>query len=665
MAIIKFVENPPKTKVSLKKTINYIKQPAKTRPDLVGGKDCDWNRTYDDFMEVKEEYDKTDGIMGRHMIMAFDVKDNITPELAKQLAEELLQNKLFNGFQVLYGVHLDKEHIHVHFLINSVNMKTGKRWHQTNTDLYNLISHSNRLCREHGFSEIEFKQDKGHVSDASIHNRFDSWKYELHLAVINAAHRSADRMDFIGFMRDLGYLVDWEDNKKYITFTTPLGKKCRNRKLYPRNKFGKKTLEKEFEDNAKLSSEDELKKMQQQLLDAVKKVDAKYPLSALLESEEELDIDGRSYQNWYRSNRDNLIDDDKYDLYSSLGVSMKYATSMEDFTERLGKHGIKVEFDTEANVSVFTSKQEVEYDNTELYKGDEKYSPSALSEIFARNQSVKDFRKLFWKTLKESKTFTDFQNNIAENGFSCEVNENGDYAFRDKNGNVFAKDIMHKDFSDIFTDKYLIRFLLSQKWAADSIDDFFERLTDAGCSFEPEDENHNKLRYRLDGQECRDKRFNMDELISYFNLKRDRSELRNVIYQTIRYSVSKSDFINKMEQLGYKVEWGDDEKIHYTTPQGNTFSSEDFKSAYLQVEMMRERFAQNEERAAAESFDNNYNIFWNFIRLFRSRDDAPVTSAMSMIGADLTGEKLREFLYHFERGSASRYNRNLYNDFSM
>lgn len=44
MAIIKMIKNPPKTKSNLKKLMNYITQPAKTRPDLVGGFNCDWNK---------------------------------------------------------------------------------------------------------------------------------------------------------------------------------------------------------------------------------------------------------------------------------------------------------------------------------------------------------------------------------------------------------------------------------------------------------------------------------------------------------------------------------------------------------------------------------------------------------------------------------------------
>jgi hypothetical protein len=82
-------------------------------------------------------------------------------------------------------------------------------------------------------------KDKGH-----------SWKYELFLAVSEAKRYAVSREDFIYKMKQLGYQTEWSDNRKYITFTNIDGKKCRNRKLYPPEKFTKEALEQRFELNA-------------------------------------------------------------------------------------------------------------------------------------------------------------------------------------------------------------------------------------------------------------------------------------------------------------------------------------------------------------------------------------------------------------------------------
>ena len=58
-------------------------------------------------------------------------------------------------------------------------------------------------------------------------------------------------MDFIKKMNQLGYQVIWQDDRTYITFTTPDGKKCRNKKLYPPERFTKENMDRVFEENRK------------------------------------------------------------------------------------------------------------------------------------------------------------------------------------------------------------------------------------------------------------------------------------------------------------------------------------------------------------------------------------------------------------------------------
>lgn len=535
MAIIKMVKNPPKSKSSLKKAINYITQPGKTNPELVGGLNCDWRKAYDDFIDTKAEFDKEDGIQAKHMVMSFDVKDELTLNTAKEIADKLLQDKMFDGFQVVYAVHRDREHIHTHFLINSVNMETGRRWHQTSTDLNNLKLRSNRLCREYGLSEIELNQRNGAKTDAEYHSRFDSWKYELYLAVLNSARRSVDIEDFKNLMESIGYGVKWETNKKYITFTTPDGKKCRNRMLYPRCKFTKEALQKLFDYNLQYYGTERMKYFQQVLINKLNnQADTKYQFSSLVETEE--NIKSMIYQEWYDNNREYLLNDDKFDVYKCIGYAMKHAADENDFKNRLQHMQIGVEFDKEANVSVFISKQGVEYGNCELYQG-EKYAPDKLLEVFSDNR--------------------------------------------------LKKELIVQEISD-------------------------------------------------------------------------RQELCNTIYQIRRYATSKENFIKKMEGLGYEVDWNSDGKIEFTTPNGKKLDNiMDLKPPEIFSALaLEEQFSQNH-------LNNDFDILCNFLHIFASNCSTPVTTSMSLVGSELTGEKLKEFMYHFEQGTASIYNRNLENDFSM
>ena len=56
---------------------------------------------------------------------------------------------------------------------------------------------------------------------------------------------SSNKEDFIKSMNKLGYQVNWTDTRKYITYTTSEGYKCRDNKLYE-EKYTKGAMENEF-----------------------------------------------------------------------------------------------------------------------------------------------------------------------------------------------------------------------------------------------------------------------------------------------------------------------------------------------------------------------------------------------------------------------------------
>ena len=65
--------------------------------------------------------------MCMHYIQSFKPGE-VTPELAKQIADEFVKQKNFQGFQISYAVHTDKDHIHTHFILNTVNVEDGHKW---------------------------------------------------------------------------------------------------------------------------------------------------------------------------------------------------------------------------------------------------------------------------------------------------------------------------------------------------------------------------------------------------------------------------------------------------------------------------------------------------------------------------------------------------------
>ncbi len=250
MAIIEFINRKNKTLIGLRKVLEYITQPSKTSDHLKGGKDCDIKRAYKEFCITKKSYNKTSGRQYIHFTQSFPPYDKATPEKLKQVANELLKLDIFKDFQIAYAVHTDREHLHTHFVINSVSAVTGKKWTISKTDLDRLKEQSDLICKKHELliTQGEKGSRKKTGEYRSVQNN-RSWKQELFLAVDLVKNSARNKEEFISNLNKLGYTVDWSESRKYIMFTTPDGKKCRNIKLYPPEAFTKEALFKAFDRN--------------------------------------------------------------------------------------------------------------------------------------------------------------------------------------------------------------------------------------------------------------------------------------------------------------------------------------------------------------------------------------------------------------------------------
>ena len=271
MAVVEFINGSNKTYSAMKRVINYIQNPVKTSEHLIGGHDCDANNAFNQFVMTKRNYNKETGRQYIHFTQSFAPYDKVTPEDVKSVADELVQMDFFKGFEIVYAVHTDRPHLHTHFVVNSVNAETGLKWKQSAEQLQMLKDYSDALCRKRGL--IVTHGTKGNHKARGEYRSKDkgsSWKHELYLAVKKAKWCATSKKDFIDKLEKLGYQVNWKDERKYITFTTPDNKKCRNRKLYPPEQFTKEALLKAFEMNQNRADKQALDNRFELLLSAIK-----------------------------------------------------------------------------------------------------------------------------------------------------------------------------------------------------------------------------------------------------------------------------------------------------------------------------------------------------------------------------------------------------------
>ena len=257
MAIVHFVnyKRGTQSRAAMRGVMLYVMQEKKTTWEgepLVSGVNCQPQSVYDDFLNTKLLYHKDGGVLFYHMVQSFPKGAAVDPRQAHEAARRLAE--YFAGCEVLVCTHVDREHIHSHCVINSVNFETGKKLHMAKEQIQELMRRNDAICLEMGLPVFEptTQQARG-MGGAEYHTALkgQSWKLRLMNAIDECMKYAADKDAFISLMESEGYQVRWESGRKYITYTTPEGMRCRDSKLHE-EKYCKEVMEHEFRVRAEI-----------------------------------------------------------------------------------------------------------------------------------------------------------------------------------------------------------------------------------------------------------------------------------------------------------------------------------------------------------------------------------------------------------------------------
>ena len=211
--LVDYVENPEKTvKPGLQDFFNvfsYAQNPSKTAGgQFVTAINCQKDIALQQMILTKQRYGKEDGYIAWHGYQSFKPGE-VTPEQCHAVGVELAKQMWGDRFQIIVTTHLDKEHLHNHFCINSVSFKDGGKYNFSKKELKRLRETSDRLCREYGLSVVEHphKAPSRQVwldEQAGKPTRYNIYRADVQKAIDS----SITGRGMVQYLQGRGYIVD-------------------------------------------------------------------------------------------------------------------------------------------------------------------------------------------------------------------------------------------------------------------------------------------------------------------------------------------------------------------------------------------------------------------------------------------------------------------------
>lgn len=236
--VIDYAEDETKTKKpkysdkewqALKDVLEYAKDEEKTEQQFyVSGINCNPDKARDQFVMVKEQYNKTGGIQAYHGYISFKDTDNLSPDLAHQIGMEFVGRVWGERFQVVVTTHLNTKCLHCHYVINSVSLVDGKRLQNKEKAWFYFRHIADEVCREHNLSVVE-KPDRNKEPDyVTLQDKQQTMKEQagiptrrnlVRAAVDEAIENSRTMAEFKRYLSAMGYKYRISENLKYWSVT--------------------------------------------------------------------------------------------------------------------------------------------------------------------------------------------------------------------------------------------------------------------------------------------------------------------------------------------------------------------------------------------------------------------------------------------------------------
>ena len=196
--------------INSEKTQQVDDENAQVMQSFVSGINCHPSTAREEMLAVKRRFGKEDGTVAYHGYQSF-APGEATPELAHQIGIELARQLWGERYQVVVATHLDKDnHLHNHFVLNTVSFTDGIKYHRTKQDYRDMRKASDELCRKYRLSVIENPQpgkSKHYGEWRAEQEQRPTWRGIVRADIDEAIRQSMTERQFFDALRKKGYEV--------------------------------------------------------------------------------------------------------------------------------------------------------------------------------------------------------------------------------------------------------------------------------------------------------------------------------------------------------------------------------------------------------------------------------------------------------------------------
>ena len=231
--VYRYISNEEKTTEEISDGLNevltYTTQGYKTNEkEYITGINCSPASAVKQMIHTKKSYGKDDGVLAFHAVQSFK-PDELTPELCHEIGVKLAGLMWGDRFEVVVSTHLDKHHLHNHFVVNSVSFMDGKKFDNNRNDYIRFRNLSDDLCNGYNLSVVKSNGKGMHHSEWEAMQNGKPYFRELIKHDVDVVLSYARSMEqFVEGLVEMGYEVSTD--RKYIAIKHPQGQRMRRLK---------------------------------------------------------------------------------------------------------------------------------------------------------------------------------------------------------------------------------------------------------------------------------------------------------------------------------------------------------------------------------------------------------------------------------------------------